>query len=57
MSAWPRACAVISLYVMLATCVYVPLRQRAAFRKQHSHGADSFRLVFIDGRLAIVEPI
>lgn len=23
----------------------------------HSHGADSFRLVFIDGRLAIIEPI
>lgn len=107
--------------LMLSACVYVPLRQRAAFREQqyfathrelppeirnaidtghvilgmdreqvwtvlgdpvrkaifssgrfeswlypanrlhqdqlHSHGANSFRLVFIDGRLALVEPI
>ena len=121
MHTWMRACSLFSLFVMLAACVYVPLRQRATFRQQqylathrevpqdiakaidtghvllgmdrelvwtvlgdpvrkatfsaskyevwlypaarlhqdqrHSHGADSFRLVFIDGRLVIIEPI
>ena len=121
MSPFRRGCAAFTLGVTLTACVYVPLRQRASYRKQqyfaahrelapavaqaidtghvidgmdreqvwvvlgdpqrksvfssgrfevwlypatrfhqdpqHSHGADSFRLVFVDGRLEIIEPI
>ena len=113
--------AVAAVGLVLSACTYVPLRQRAAFRKQqyfaahrevepatakaidtghvilgmdteqvwvvlgdplrkkafssgtvevwlfsstrlhqdpmHSHGAESFRLVFMNGRLVIIEPI
>lgn len=116
-----RCTAALTAVLLSSACVYVPLRQRAAFREQqyfaihrelsptirnaietghviigmdreqvwtvlgdpvrkaifssrrfeawlypayrlhqdqlHSHGADSFRLVFIDGRLVIIEPI